>query len=152
MRPAAILRPRTRLLVLLALVGVAALVAGLAINAETFALGLLSSLAGFIAAAFAAVLYLDELAEQQSERRRRKKWDAVRVVTLTAIWDQLRAMTIPIVARSPSADAVAVAYEGALQLLEEVSAWIPSQAVQIDPADGLTKDETSKAEMRSLYT
>ena len=75
MRPAAMLRalrPRTRLLELLALVGVASLVAGLAISAGAFALGLLSSLADFIAVTFAAVFYFDELAEQQSERRRQK--------------------------------------------------------------------------------
>lgn len=144
---------RGYLLVPLALVGIAAFVTGLLLDSENFLVGVLGSVVSLATATIAAVLVFDNLAEQQSERRRMRKWNSVRVATLTAIWEQVRRMTAPIAERSPKYDTFAVAYASSLELMDGISEWIPTQAVPLDKAatDGLQKYEGRKADMVALH-
>jgi hypothetical protein len=136
-----------------AIVGLASAGAGFALDVRGFAVGLLASIAALAMTVLTATFFFDELAEKQAAARRRDKWNIVRVATLTAIWEQVRRMTLPIAMRSPTADTFAVAYKTALELMDGVSSWIPTEATPLDEdaADGLATYEEYKASMTRLY-
>jgi hypothetical protein len=126
---------RALALVFLAIIGLGATAAGFAIDATNFALHLLAGLVAFVATIIGAVLVLDELAERQSERRRKRKWDAVRVATLMTIWDQIRRVMRPIQMLSPEPNVFAVTYKTAVELMNETSAWTHTRAVCLEQQD-----------------
>jgi hypothetical protein len=127
----------------------AATAGGLLIDATGFLIALLASVPALILAGLAAVYLFDRVTEQRSEARQLNQWKSVRVATLAAIWEQTRRMTEPIRERSPH-NTFAVDYEKVLELMDEVHAWIGTQAVRLADDDG-TKYESTKADLRALH-
>jgi uncharacterized protein YebE (UPF0316 family) len=102
-------------MMLLALAGITLMMiaVGLWLDPKDFGLNLLAGIVGLGVAVIAGVLLFDRLAqeaasrEQQTrladqEEQRRERWEGVRTATLTALWDQLRRVTRPIMILSPS--------------------------------------------------
>jgi hypothetical protein len=137
-------RTATMLLVL-AGITLVAITLGLWLDSKDFALNLLAGVAGLGVAVIAGVLLFERLAreaayqEQQvrlaaQEQQQREKWEGVRIATLTALWDQLRRVTRPIMILSPNYT-IAAAYPAAIEVMKDVLAWVNDQA-----ADPLSED------------
>ncbi|HEX3783223.1 MAG TPA: hypothetical protein VHX38_26445 [Pseudonocardiaceae bacterium] len=135
------------------MLGLISVGAGLAIDPENFAVGILASLAALALTVLTATLIFDELAEQRAAARKREKWDIIRIATLAAIWDQIRRITLPIAERSPDGEYFSVDYKNTLKIMGEVSSWIPTQAVPLDRDDpeGVAQYEACKNLIARLY-
>lgn len=147
-----------------ALIGALSLVLGLWIGARDFTIGLLASLVALAVTIFSASFYFDaraeDLAEQRrqakeelDEQQRQAKWEVVRVATLTAIWDQVRRMMLPVVVLSPESNWLAAAYEAEIEKMEAVLAWTSTQMVRHNKKTGDTVEtyEECKADMVRLF-
>ena len=144
---------QSRPLTTVSTVGAVSLGVGLAIDVPGFVVGLLASLAALAVTIWTATFIFDEFAEKQAAIRRRKRWDVVRIATLTALWDQIRRITLPVTERCPDGAYFAAGYQRTLEIMDAVLQWIPTQAVRLDraDADGVAKYEDCKADIARMY-